>query len=86
MAKIEHELTDVKGEPVTMLRDQSKGGGKVFLLPHPDYPEIKHIGLMKGRAPKSLLECNGFCGANDFESPELFKNINYDFDDNRFFE
>lgn len=38
MAKIEHELTDLKGEPVTMLKDQSKGGGLVFLLPHREVP------------------------------------------------
>lgn len=30
MAKVEHELTDLKGEPVTMLKDQSKGGGGLF--------------------------------------------------------
>jgi 3'-phosphoadenosine 5'-phosphosulfate sulfotransferase (PAPS reductase)/FAD synthetase len=75
MAEMEHELTDIKGEPVTMLKDQSKGGGKVFLLPHPSYPDIKHIGQMKGREPKSLLECNGFCGANDLEI-DLFDDIN----------
>jgi hypothetical protein len=75
MADMEHELTDVKGEPVTMLKDQSMGGGKVFLKPHPNYPEIKHIVQMKGREPKSLLECNGFCGANDLEI-DLFDDIN----------
>lgn len=37
MAKIEHDLTNKKGEPVTMLKDQAKGGGKLFLKPHPDY-------------------------------------------------
>ena len=31
MSNIEHELTYMKGEPVTMLKDQSKGGGLVFL-------------------------------------------------------
>lgn len=75
MARMEHELTNLKGAPVTMLKDQSKGGGKVFLLPNADYPEIKHIGMMKGREPKSLLECNGFCGANDFETLDLFENF-----------
>lgn len=67
MAKVEHELTDLKGEPVTMLKDQSKGGGLVFLKPHPDYPNVKDILMMEGREPKPLFECNGFCGTNDLE-------------------
>ncbi len=62
MAKMEHELTDEKGEPVTMLKDQSKKSpGLVFLKPHPDYPKLKHIGQMKGVPLKPLNECNGFC-------------------------
>lgn len=65
MAKIEHDLTDRKGQPVTMLKDQSKGGGLVFLKPHPNYPDIKDISKMKGRPPKPLGECNSFCGIND---------------------
>ena len=51
MAKMEHELTNLKGKPVTMLKDQAKGGGLLFLKPHPDYPEVKHIGMKKGREP-----------------------------------
>lgn len=65
MAKVEHELTDLVGHPVTMLKDQSKNGGLVFLLPHPDYPHVKDISMMKGRPPKPLVECNGFCRVND---------------------
>lgn len=65
MALVEHELTELRGEPVTMLKDQSKGGGLVFLKPHPKYPHIKDISMMKGRKPKPLFECNGFCGIND---------------------
>lgn len=65
MADIEHELTNAKGEPVTMLKDQSKGGGLVFLKPHLDYPWVKDISMMKGREPKPLMECNGFCGIDD---------------------
>lgn len=70
MASIEHELTDVKGEPVTMLKDQSKeakdsGYTLVFLKPHPDYPGYKDISMMKGRPVKPLVDCNGFCGTND---------------------
>lgn len=62
MAKVEHELTELKGEPVTMLKDQSKGGGLVFLKPHPKYPLVKDISMMKGRMTEPLMECNGFCG------------------------
>ena len=65
MAKVEHELTNLKGSPVTMLKDQAKGGGLLFLKPHPDYPDIKDISQKKGREPKPLLECNGFCVTND---------------------
>lgn len=65
MAEVEHELTYLSGKPVTMLKDQGKDGGLVFLLPHPDYPHIKDISMMKGRVPEPLMECNGFCGSND---------------------
>ncbi len=65
MAKMEHELTDKKGEPVTMLKDQSKNGGLVFLKPHPKYPHMKDISMMKGRRPVSLMECTGFCSTKD---------------------
>lgn len=77
MAIIEHELTDLKGEPVTMLKDQSKEGGLVFLKPHPDYPNIKDISMMKGREPKPLMECNGFCGINDLEKNPTENEINF---------
>ena len=78
MAKMEHKLTDMKGKPVTMLKDQSKGGGLVFLKPHPNYPTIKDISMMKGREPKSLVECNGFCGTNDLQPRKEEDNeINY---------
>ena len=78
MGKVEHNLTKLKGKPVTMLKDQSKGGGLVFLKPHPNYPDIKDITMMKGREPKPLFECNGFCGVNDLEErkPEE-QDINY---------
>ena len=61
MAMREHEITDLKGEPVTICKDQSKGGGLVFLKPHPKYPDMKDISMMKGRPPEMLIECNGFC-------------------------
>lgn len=78
MAQVEHYLTDKKGEPVTMLKDQSKGGGLVFLKPHPAYPAMKDISMMKGREPLPLFECNGFCGTNDLiPRIETEKEINY---------
>jgi len=79
MAMVEHELTDLKGEPVTMLKDQSKGGGLVFLKPHAKYPHIKDISMMKGREPKPLFECNGFCGTNDLMNRKKSENeLNYE--------
>ena len=71
MAKIEHELTDKKRKPVTICKDQSKGGGLVFLKPHPDYPLMKDLSMMKGRMPEPLMECNGFCGV---KSPIVLPN------------
>lgn len=61
MAEREHKITDLKGVPVTICKDQSKGGGLVFLKSHPRYPEMKDISMMKGRPPEMLIECNGFC-------------------------
>lgn len=79
MAKVEHDLTDMKGEPVTMLKDQAKGGGLLFLLPHPDYPDVKDISMKKGREPKPLNDCNGFgCAVNDLmPKNETADELNY---------
>jgi hypothetical protein len=77
MAKVEHELTNLKGEPVTMLKDQSKSGGLVFLKPHPSYPNIKDLSMMKGKPVQPLIECNGFCGTNDLIKNDTYKEINY---------
>lgn len=83
MAEMEHKLTDLKGKPVTMCKDQSNEAKKtgitlVFLKKHPKYPEIKEISQLKGREPKPLFECNGFCGTNDLEDRnETEKEINY---------
>ena len=79
MAEIEHELTKLKGKPVTMLKDQSKNGGLVFLKPHKDYPNIKDISMMKGREPQPLTDCNGLaCGVKDLdEVSETHEEINY---------
>ena len=75
MASIEHELTNTKGQPVTMLKCQSneskakakvkKYADLVFLKKHPDYPDHKCLDDMKGRPVEPLMECNGFCGTND---------------------
>jgi hypothetical protein len=77
MATVEHDLTDKKGEPVTMLKDQSKGGGLVFLKPHPNYPSFKDLSMMKGREPRPLVDCNGFCGSEDLERNPTESEINY---------
>lgn len=75
MADMEHRLTDKAGKPVTCNKDQSDeakqtGQFHVFLLPHPDYPEYKDISQIKGRPPKPLVECNGFCGTYDLTTPK----------------
>lgn len=74
MAAREHKYTDMKKEPVTICKDQSKnkiGKGLVFLKPHPDYPDVKDISMIKGKQPEGLMECNGFCGPSE----ELMKAI-----------
>ena len=84
MAKVEHDLTNMKGKPVTMLKDQSKkakesGIELVFLKKHSKYPQNKCLDDMKGREVKPLQECNGFCGVNDLnERNETEMEINFD--------
>lgn len=86
MAEIEHRITDRKGVPVTMLKDQSnkakeQGNQLVFLKKHPDYPNNKSLDDMEGRDIKPLMECNGFCGTNDFnEVNETEEEIYYQYD------
>lgn len=65
MAELEHYLTDLKGAPVTILKDQSNGGGLVFLKHNPKYPTVKDLSMMKGRKPEPLMECHGFCTTTD---------------------
>ncbi len=91
MAKIEHDLTDMKGHPVTMLRDQSKNAKTkketkkysdlIFLKKHKDYPENKILSEMKGREPEPLTDCNGFCGVNEL-NPEskTIDELNFEMD------
>lgn len=88
MAAMEHELTDKKGEPVTMLKDQSNAAKEaskedktlsfVFLKKHPAYPNNKCIDDMEGRPVEPLMECNGYCGTNDFiDNSAVQADINY---------
>ena len=70
MASMEHKLTDIKGEPVTMLKDQggeakNNGNHLVFLKKHSDYPKLKCLDDMIVKDVEPLFECNGFCGVND---------------------
>lgn len=84
MANMEHELTDIKGKPVTMLKDQSESAKEtknwqVFLKKHPDYPELKELSDFKPQKVEPLFECNGFCGINDLEVRSATeKQINYE--------
>ena len=89
MAKVEHDLTNQKGVPVTMLKDQSnkakqqtkgwKYANLVFLKKHPDYPKNKCLEDMKGRKVQPLQECNGFCGINDLNpNNKTEQEINWD--------
>lgn len=86
MAEMEHKLTDLKGQPVTMLKDQSNyakesGNILVFLKKHPDYPNLKCIDDMPFRKVEPLFECNGFCGTNDMnERSKTEEEINFEID------
>ena len=82
MATVEHDLTNRRGEPVTMLKDQSKaaklsGITLVFLKPHPNYPDHKCIDDMEGRPVEPLMDCNGFCGSNDMTPNPTMHELNY---------
>ena len=66
MADFEHYLTDKKGEPVTICKDQSVSPAQlVFLKPHPGFPDVKDLSMMKGVEPQPLMECFGFCSTKD---------------------
>lgn len=78
MAVIEKQLTELSGEPVTMLKDQSKEAiakakkieksDLVFLVPNKQFPNNKSLFDFKEMPVKPLFECNGFCSSNDFEA------------------
>jgi len=90
MAEMEHKLTDLRGEPVTMLKDQGKEASQVvaesndswrrlvFLKRHKDYPELKCIDDMKQMDVVPLVDCNGFCGTNELNARSATEQeINY---------
>lgn len=84
MADMEHFITNKKGKPVTMLKDQSvfakkSGMFQVFLKKHPNYPNLKCIDDMRECKVEPLFECNGFCGVNDLSERKYSENdINFD--------
>lgn len=89
MADMEHYLTELKGEPVTMLKDQSneaklkskydKTKAFVFLRKNKNYPELKCIDDMPRCKVEPLFECNGMCGINDLiERSKTENEINYE--------
>ena len=67
MAEMEHKLTALRGEPVTMLKDQSNEAKKaveetgvkwkqfIFLKKHPEYPELKCLKDMKPQEVKPFV-------------------------------
>lgn len=87
MAVIEKQLTELSGEPVTMLKDQSKKAiakakktpksDLVFLAPNKLFPNNKSLFDFKEMPVKPLFECNGFCGTNDLVRNETEKEINF---------
>ena len=94
MAKLEHQLTDLKGYPVTMLKDQSNTAKEilnnnkkskdnlVFLEPHPQYPHNKSLKDFPKIKVEPLIDCNGYCGTLDLEPRAVAfqQQINFEFD------
>lgn len=89
MAEEEHKLTNLRGEPVTMLKDQSnkaklkakedKKSQLVFLVKHPDYPDNKCLNDMPLRTVKPLTECNGFCNIDIYNKKnETLQELNFE--------
>lgn len=88
MAVVEKQLTELSGEPVTMLKDQSKEAiakakttpksDLVFLVPNKQFPNNKSLFDFKEMPVKPLFECNGFCSANDLEPNPTSKEINFE--------
>lgn len=87
MAKIEHDLTNLRGYQVTMCKHQSAEAkakpdreNLLFLKPHPAYPNNLTVLDVKAREPKPLMDCNGIgCAVNDLNKPNpTAQEINYE--------
>jgi len=89
MANLEHELSEKKGYPVTMLKNQSneaKAGiiinaksNLVFLKYNSNFPNNLTIDDMPICKVEPLFECNGMCGINDLNpTSQTQKSINYE--------
>lgn len=64
MAEREHRYTKEKGKPVTVLRINVNGKYfPCFLIKLKGYKY--HIGIAKGREPRQIDECTGFCYTGD---------------------
>ena len=87
MAKVEHDLTDLRGYPVTMCKHQSKEAKNkpekehlLFLKKHHAHPNNLTVLDIEAIEPKPLLDCNGIgCAVNDLipQNKTQFE-INYD--------
>jgi len=67
MASVEHQLTNLKGTPVTILKKRyaKEDATNAFLKKHPDYPDLPTIDDMSSKPMKLRLDCSGFCGTED---------------------
>lgn len=84
MAVIEKQLTELSGEPVTMLKDQTneaklkdKKEALVFLVPNKQFPSNKSLFDFKQMPLKPLFECNGFCSTSEGQRNPTENEINY---------
>lgn len=77
MAKLEHELSEAKGKPVTICYDEIGGKARIrrllFLLHNPNMPDVPDLSIKSGREVEPLTECNGFCSTD--EQIDLFGEI-----------
>jgi hypothetical protein len=66
MANIEHEISKLKGEPVTICKNQRKDAKskRLFLKKTNLFPDVDCIDIIKGRKPIGYFECNGFCSTD----------------------
>lgn len=71
MAAMEHELTDRRGSPVTVLTHTvDKIRMPLFLKPHPNYPEIQNVSAKKGMYVVESFECHGFCRTEETQESD----------------